>query len=317
MASPRHPTLTPLPTYPRKTRVGGSRRCASGRLSRRSRRSRGITPGSRACGYKTASGRRQGVQTDPNGLLYMRARYYNPYLCRFLNPDPTGFSGGLNWFAYANGNPVSYTDPLGLQSWMSPGYGSMPNPVNIVPGNMIATTPDPSAYFAQGLVVGAVGAGAIVVAAPVLVAVGVPASVVTGGLLVTGGAGAVATGYSIYENPSPNNIAFNLGGLGGGLLVGGASANYIDATLSPAGYQPGPVSLASDISMAWRDSSGNINPLAFLSDWLLPGATVGPMSTGPSVIGAASTIGGVGGGTAAGVDWLGNPISSSSTGKPH
>ena len=28
---------------------------------------------------------RFGVQTDPNGLLYMRARYYNPYLCRFLN----------------------------------------------------------------------------------------------------------------------------------------------------------------------------------------------------------------------------------------
>ena len=27
------------------------------------------------------------VQTDANGLLYMRARYYNPFLCRFLNPD--------------------------------------------------------------------------------------------------------------------------------------------------------------------------------------------------------------------------------------
>jgi len=25
-----------------------------------------------------------GVQTDPNGLLYMRARYYNPYISRFL-----------------------------------------------------------------------------------------------------------------------------------------------------------------------------------------------------------------------------------------
>jgi len=37
---------------------------------------------------------RYGVQTDPNGLLYMRARYYNPYLCRFINPDPSGFSGG-------------------------------------------------------------------------------------------------------------------------------------------------------------------------------------------------------------------------------
>ena len=40
---------------------------------------------------------RYGVMTDPNGLLYMRARYYNPYLCRFINPDPAGFTGGLNW----------------------------------------------------------------------------------------------------------------------------------------------------------------------------------------------------------------------------
>jgi RHS repeat-associated protein len=55
-----------------------------------------------------------GVQTDPNGLLYMRARYYNPYISRFLNPDPSGFSGGLNFYAYANGNPISETDPFGL-----------------------------------------------------------------------------------------------------------------------------------------------------------------------------------------------------------
>jgi RHS repeat-associated protein len=57
---------------------------------------------------------RYGVQTDPNGLLYMRARYYNPYLCRFLNPDPAGFSGGLNFYAYADGNPISLLDPFGL-----------------------------------------------------------------------------------------------------------------------------------------------------------------------------------------------------------
>jgi RHS repeat-associated protein len=57
---------------------------------------------------------RFGVQTDPNGLLYMQARYYNPYLCRFINPDPSGFKGGLNFYAYANGNPVSYLDPFGL-----------------------------------------------------------------------------------------------------------------------------------------------------------------------------------------------------------
>lgn len=57
---------------------------------------------------------RYGVQSDGNGLLYMQARYYNPYLCRFLSSDPSGFSGGMNFYAYANGNPVSYLDPFGL-----------------------------------------------------------------------------------------------------------------------------------------------------------------------------------------------------------
>jgi RHS repeat-associated protein len=57
-----------------------------------------------------------GVQTDANELLNMRARYYSPYLMRFLNADPIGFSGGLNWFAYADGNPISLNDPFGLYS---------------------------------------------------------------------------------------------------------------------------------------------------------------------------------------------------------
>jgi RHS repeat-associated protein len=59
---------------------------------------------------------RFGVQSDPNGLLYMRARYYSPYLCRFVNPDPSGFSAGMNFFAYANGNPTSLLDPFGLNA---------------------------------------------------------------------------------------------------------------------------------------------------------------------------------------------------------
>jgi len=57
---------------------------------------------------------RYGVMTDSNGLLYMRARYYNPFICRFINPDPSGFAGGLNFYAALNGNPVSYFDPTGL-----------------------------------------------------------------------------------------------------------------------------------------------------------------------------------------------------------
>ncbi|QYY34564.1 RHS repeat-associated core domain-containing protein [Ruficoccus sp. ZRK36] len=58
-----------------------------------------------------------GVMTDDTGLLFMRSRYYNPHLRRFINPDPIGFSGGMNWYAYADGNPISNTDPFGLWSW--------------------------------------------------------------------------------------------------------------------------------------------------------------------------------------------------------
>ncbi|MBI5386719.1 MAG: RHS repeat protein [Verrucomicrobia bacterium] len=57
---------------------------------------------------------RYGVQTDANGLLHMRARYYNPYLCRFVNSDPVGFAGGMNLYAFADGNPVNLLDPFGL-----------------------------------------------------------------------------------------------------------------------------------------------------------------------------------------------------------
>ena len=64
---------------------------------------------------------RYGVMTDPNGLLYMRARYYNPYICRFINPDPSGFAGGLNFYCYADGNPISLIDPFGLLSWQDAG----------------------------------------------------------------------------------------------------------------------------------------------------------------------------------------------------
>ncbi len=55
-----------------------------------------------------------GIQTDPNGLCHMRARYYSVEMRRFMNADPIGFDGGTNWYAFVGGNPTSYVDPLGL-----------------------------------------------------------------------------------------------------------------------------------------------------------------------------------------------------------
>ena len=53
------------------------------------------------------------IQQETNGLLHMRARYYSPEIRRFINQDPIGFAGGMNWYQYANGNPISYVDPSG------------------------------------------------------------------------------------------------------------------------------------------------------------------------------------------------------------
>jgi len=58
---------------------------------------------------------RYGVMDDKNGLFYMRARYYDPEIGRFISKDPIGFTGGLNLYAYCYNNPVLFIDPSGLR----------------------------------------------------------------------------------------------------------------------------------------------------------------------------------------------------------
>lgn len=47
------------------------------------------------------------------GLLYCSARYYMPWLGRWLSPDPIGILDGLNTYLYVNDDPVNYFDPSG------------------------------------------------------------------------------------------------------------------------------------------------------------------------------------------------------------
>jgi RHS repeat-associated protein len=52
------------------------------------------------------------------GLMYYRARWYDPQQGRFLSEDPIGMLGGLNLYGYVANNPLSLVDPMGL-SWQS------------------------------------------------------------------------------------------------------------------------------------------------------------------------------------------------------
>ncbi|HAU3358371.1 TPA: hypothetical protein JDL67_000955 [Salmonella enterica subsp. salamae] len=56
---------------------------------------------------------------EESGLHYNRHRYYNPGQGRYITQDPAGLEGGWNLYAYPL-NPVTDTDPLGLEALPGP-----------------------------------------------------------------------------------------------------------------------------------------------------------------------------------------------------
>jgi RHS repeat-associated protein len=69
-----------------------------------------------------------GRELDATGLYFYRARYYNPTLQRFISEDPSGLFGSINFYRYADDNPVSYTDPFGLDVTVTTYPGLHGNP---------------------------------------------------------------------------------------------------------------------------------------------------------------------------------------------
>ena len=59
------------------------------------------------------------IYDDETGLYYLRSRYYDPVIGRFINADDTAYIGitgtalSANLFSYCENNPINHTDYLG------------------------------------------------------------------------------------------------------------------------------------------------------------------------------------------------------------
>jgi RHS repeat-associated protein len=54
-------------------------------------------------------------EDEETGLHYNWNRYYDPETGRYVTQDPIGLEGGINFYLYVNGNPLIWSDYLGLK----------------------------------------------------------------------------------------------------------------------------------------------------------------------------------------------------------
>jgi RHS repeat-associated protein len=65
---------------------------------------------------------------EESGLYYHGARYYAPWLARWVSCDPAGLADGPNPYVYARNRPTCLTDPTGMASQDYSAVASVPEP---------------------------------------------------------------------------------------------------------------------------------------------------------------------------------------------
>ncbi|MFI9155446.1 RHS repeat-associated core domain-containing protein [Streptomyces sp. NPDC053367] len=108
-----------------------------------------------------------------SGLSYFGERYYSASRGRWLSPDPLGSPGGLNLYAFVEGNPVSKIDTTGeMGVWLSSVIGAVVTlGTGYAAGSTLGHAMGVGSGFLMGTLAGAVGA----TAGGVLAGAGVPA----------------------------------------------------------------------------------------------------------------------------------------------
>ena len=185
-----------------------------------------------------------GREPDATGLIYYRARYYDPAIQRFTQRDPIGIAGGINAYAYVGNNPISFVDPNGEALLNAAGgiYGAFAGAIagGIAGYNNAKGGSSVTFSTVTGILGGAVAGGVVGAALQPHLSASIGA---TAGLavssMVASAAGTVVTNainrVPLSSNISPGAIlGAGLGGVGGAMIgkvlgnvAGGGSSVFI------------------------------------------------------------------------------------------
>ena len=138
---------------------------------------------------------------EETGLYYYGARYYAPWIGRWISCDPAGLVDGSNVYRYVKNSPINTTDPTGM--WEMPSWRTVAVVAAVVVVGTVVTVA--TAGAAGPLVVGAVASIGLTGTAAT-VATGVAVGAIAGAV---GGAAAGAAGEATRQ--TVNSRALGLG----------------------------------------------------------------------------------------------------------
>ncbi|MBI3291696.1 MAG: RHS repeat-associated core domain-containing protein, partial [Elusimicrobia bacterium] len=156
---------------------------------------------------------------DSTGLYYFGARYYDPQLGRFIQPDTIVQAPSdpqtLNRYTYARNNPLIYTDPTGHFSWKKFWKAAVGAFVGVVAAVLLG----PAGFALMGYTMAGIIGGAV-------------GGAITGGLnggwkgaLIGGALGGALGGIGAW-GVSTYGAGFGLGMLAVGAGVAGATNSW-------------------------------------------------------------------------------------------
>jgi RHS repeat-associated protein len=157
-----------------------------------------------------------GREPDGSGLIYYRARYYDPTMGRFVSQDPIGMKGGLNFYAYVGNSPLNFTDPEGDVAMQAGGaiVGGLGGLLFQAGSDLLRWQRSSFADYAGAVVGGAAGGAAAVTCGPAC-------------------AGAVAGAASNLTTQLIRGNGFSATSLAVDTVVGAVGGKVIGAVLPP------------------------------------------------------------------------------------